>query len=172
MFKILIFFKNNHGIIIPIGLFLTLFAGISIKLFVYFQPYLFAIEDKHGERKIISHNIISGPYPHQNSFESLIEGSKVTTFISLLDGERIPSEKFFVDLEKQNSNNYDITYVNFPLTYYNLDGDEDKAQLMKINNYILAHPNEKFYIHGYAGKYRNNAVVQHLLKNGTINPII
>lgn len=148
------FILRHKGKIIPLILVLLFAVGVMIKLFGYFEPYLYPLHMLQGQQKIISERIIIGPYPHEQTVSNLNKHLKIKTIISLLDSENLVYEKSLLETEKINCAKNNIKLINIPMNSSDLESIKTAKQLSEIIHYVQNNKSENIYIHCYLGKHR------------------
>ena len=146
--------------------FIVVFLGYLFALmssyFSYIEPYLFPLRMVQGEARVVTENIIIGPYPREKDIEKLAKVNGVKVIISLLNPS-LPFEGSLVNKEKEIVEKMGLEFYNVPLTYLNLDSKENNLQLTKIRKIIEKHKGDKVYIHCYLGRHRVEFVAQRLI---------
>ncbi len=148
------------------GIFLVVLIGYFLSLgasyFSYIEPYLFPLRLIQGNARLVTENIIIGPYPRDRDFEKLVKVKKVTVFISLLNPS-LPFEKDLIRKEREILDSLGVTFYNVPLSFINLESPENYRAITRIREIIQKHKNEKIYIHCYLGRHRVEFVAKNLL---------
>ncbi len=147
-------------------IFLLVFAGYIISLgsvyFGYIEPYLFPLRFIQGDARYLTENIIIGPYPHRKDFEKLINVSKVTVIVSLLNPS-LPFEKSLISREKETLAEFNVKFYNVPLSFLRMNSRENYQAVAKVKEIIEKHRGEKIYIHCYLGRHRVGFLAEKLL---------
>lgn len=148
------------------GIFLVVLIGYFLSLgasyFSYIEPYLFPLRLIQGNARLVTENIIIGPYPRDRDFEKLVKVKKVTVFISLLNPS-LPFEKDLIRKEREILDSLGVAFYNVPLSFINLESPENYRAITRIREIIQKHKNEKIYIHCYLGRHRVEFVAKNLL---------
>ena len=148
------------------GIFLAVLIGYFLSLgasyFSYIEPYLFPLRLIQGNARLVTENIIIGPYPRDRDFEKLVKVKKVTVFISLLNPS-LPFEKDLIRKEREILDSLGVAFYNVPLSFINLESPENYRAITRIREIIQKHKNEKIYIHCYLGRHRVEFVAKNLL---------
>lgn len=140
---------------------------VFILVFIYgvytvFKPDHFPMSFIRGEARVVSEQIIIGPYPTEREFQRL-KAQGVGAIVSLMNGES-PVESKLVDNEREMAEEMGMVFVNFPMGFADLKSDGNKVQMEKAVEFLLRHKGEKVYLHCYLGRHRAVMVAESLIK--------
>jgi len=149
---------------------LTLFfVGLfAFGLYSAFKPESYPLKFIRGDVRLISENVIIGPYPEKKEWRKLKEDMGVDVLVSLMDpNSRI--EGGFVEQEKAMARKYGMEFKNFPMDFLRLSDKGNKVQAILATEYILKSGDKKFYVHCYLGRHRVKIFAAAFLKK--IHPV-
>lgn len=130
------------------------FIGLfAFGLYSAFKPASYPLKFIRGDVRLISDNVIIGPYPEDKEWRKLKEDMGVDVLVSLMDpNSRI--EGGFVKKEKAMAKKYGMEFKNFPMDFLRLSDKGNKVQAILATEYVLKSGNKKFYVHCYLGRHR------------------
>jgi len=134
---------------------LTIFflALFGFGLYSAFKPESYPLKFIRGDVRLVSSNVIIGPYPGKREWKRLRDDMGVDVLVSLMDPASIV-EGGFVKKEKAFAKKYGMEFKNYPMDFLHLSdkGNIDQARL--LTEYLLKSGDKKFYVHCYLGRHR------------------
>lgn len=146
-----------------IWILIIIFAGLFIYGFYnIFKPDRFPMSFIRGDVRELAPDILIGPYPSEAELFKL-KRMGVDKLISLMDPQST-IEGRVVREEKKISEKLGFEYLNYPMSFTSLEGEENIKQISNLVNYLLSVKEEKIYIHCYLGRHRISILEKEFLK--------
>ena len=151
--------KSNMKIWILTFIGLALF---SYGIYNVYSPEKFPMSFVQGKVRMINEKVIAGAYPTEYELYRLKKRG-VNKVISLMN-PNMPFEASLMKIEKKIVIGYGMEFVNLPMSYLNLGGKNNRAQLETVLDEIIASGDKVVYVHCYLGRHRMEMVASGLAR--------
>src|SRR3989304_1127595 len=146
-----------------IWILIIVFAALVIYgIYNIFKPDRFPISFIRGEVRELTPYILVGPYPSEAELFKL-KRMGVDKLISLMELQSAIEGRIVYE-EKKISEKFGFKYLNYPMNFTSLEGEENIKQISNLINYLLSAREEKIYIHCYLGRHRIRILEREFLK--------
>lgn len=138
--------------------FLIPLAWTALAFFDRFEQYLFPLHWLQDKVRVVSAQVIVGPYPDDQRLRQL-KAAGVTSVVTLMNA-RLIYEDGLIAREKREEETLGLRFHNFPM-----DSSQPAASplndtaLRRLRTLLASHETGKVYVHCYLGKHRVGYVV-------------
>lgn len=126
------------------------------------EPYIFPVRSKE---RIISENLIVGPYPRAGDLEKLRDEKGVSVVVTVLD-VRLPQEEALNRREKAAAERLGLVFRNFPLSYFIQGSEENRRQIRALQAFMKENEGRIIYLNSYLDDYRLEHARKALFEQG------
>ena len=133
--------------------FLLPLSWAALASFDRFEQYMFPLHWLQGKVRVVSPQVIVGPYPDAQRLRQL-KAAGVTSVVTLMNAQ-ILYEDGLIAKEQREEEALGLRAFNFPM-----DSSEpaasplNAAALQRLRAMLAAQPTGKVYVHCYLGKHR------------------
>lgn len=152
--------------------FLLPLSWSALAFFDRFERHLFPLHWLQDKVRVVSANVIVGPYPDRERLAQL-KAAGVTAVVSLMNRNLI-YEDGLIDNEKREQEALGLRFYNFPMNSSEPPGSPlNDAALRQLREVLAAQTTGKVYVHCYLGKHRVGFAVNMLnaAAQGTLPPL-
>ncbi len=146
-------FARMVALAVVLLLFLVPLTWTALVFFDRFEQYAFPLHWLQGKMRVVSAQVIVGPYPSIEHLQQL-RAAGVTSVVTLLDRHLI-YEGGLIDKERREEESLGLKFFNFPM-----DSSEpptsalNDAALSNLRAVLAAQASGRVYVHCYLGKHR------------------